>query len=311
MTVKFLVFGVPRSGTTFLGHLFNSHPEVFCGLEAFPPHKLSVEQLSADRFRQGGYTESARNHAEQVLSNKPGELAAIGDKYPRSYFKPDEYRKELAKARGFLAIRTACEVFFSFDRRALDPDDHWHSGMRWPVAYLEYLAVFEFIRSLETGRIWALGYRHLTDPEARFDFARSLFECIDCRLTEPVEGFLKASVERTLQSRRRERTPSPLQEALMETEHMRLINTCSEAPLPVAFDYLKGLSEQINAAFLRERSVVDDIWTGILDDEQLGLAICALLRDKHQWLSGAFRSYANTSRPFEQWERAAGLDGRT
>lgn len=306
MTKKFLVFGVPRSGTTFLAHLLNSHPEVFCGLEAFPPHKLDVDMLSPNEFISGAYTDAARNDAAKTLVGKSASLVAIGDKYPRSYFNQDAYRPNLERAVGIVVIRDPGEVFASFDQRAQNPEDDWHPGMRWPVAYLEHLALFDFISTLSDCALWAVGYKQMTDPDQRFKCADRIFGMLDLQRTRSVTRFLEASVKRTVESRRRVRIMSPVQKRLLATRHMRLISEVGESDRVFELADLQCVTSKVRSAFLEEKPLVERIWSRILSDGELGHGMGDLLHLKSDWLSNAFESSELSRDVFHQWSSAFG-----
>lgn len=302
MTNRFLIFGLPRTGTTYLGHLFNAHPACFCGQEAFPPHKLEVDDFAREHFENRSYTERARKHARDTLSKKSDPLVALGDKFPRSYFSPHHYSRNLRKASSLFTVRRPGEVFASFDQRADDPSDGWHRGMRWPVAYLEYQVSFRFLLDVTKADLRVIGYRYLMEPETREEAATRVLSHAGLDRVPQIDGFLSRSLERTVRSLQRERRYSALQERLFEARHMKLLDTLCEQAELVSLDSFRADIRNFLEAVSEERELIDEIWREILDDPELRQPLMSLLRDKGDYLERGLGWDSRSARHLQWWK---------
>ena len=147
-----LVAGAPRSGTTFLGRLIGSHPEVALftegGLDAIVVHLLAA--LTAplglvEPTSWPGMGRSLRRFAKAFYEARFGkaDLKWIGDKQP---VLPEHARRLgcafVPPLAQIYIVRAPSDVIASSMVRAATPDDPW------PVATVEE-AVVEWVRHYE------------------------------------------------------------------------------------------------------------------------------------------------------------------
>lgn len=136
---KFIVSGVPRSGTTALASLLNWHPEVFCGIERFPLEAVNQSFFTRESVNDESIPTAHFERNRDILKEKI-KLHAIGDKGPRYFYKLAGSENEFSETKLIFIIRDIAEVFQSWNSRASNPiDDSWHRGQTGIFSYLDYL----------------------------------------------------------------------------------------------------------------------------------------------------------------------------
>ena len=198
---KFIVSGVPRSGTTALADLLNWHPTVFCGIERFP--LATVEQ--ADFCREAVNDESipsahySRNKA--VLEDKP-RLDAIGDKGPRYFYRLAGSAKDFSDTKLVFIVRNIADVFNSWNARAFNENDmSWHRGQTGVFSYLDLLQMlFAMNQVQETHDAIIVSYEELFFGESSRQhlIIDQVFEFLDAPRSEAVHQSFDAETAKRL-----------------------------------------------------------------------------------------------------------------
>lgn len=131
-TLDFIVYGVPRSGTSALGHAINLAPDIFCGLEYFPLWHdfegvdVPAAFLNAVPRTDADKAEASRKALRQKL--RAGAVKRYGDKNPRFYLTLDAVNRANDGPANVFLHRPARETCESWTRRAQDPETPWRSG---------------------------------------------------------------------------------------------------------------------------------------------------------------------------------------
>ena len=261
---KFLCFGVPRSGTTYFAHLMNSHPNAFCGMEAFPPHLFRSDFLEPKSFLKNVNNSASRDHGLRMLRKKRF-IKVMGDKFPRAYHDMRNVMREMKGEPLFCIVRKSSEVFLSFDIRASDPNDDWNPGMIWIIAYLEAMHVVHCLLMHRKSNFIIVGYDYLVGPDTRLKAAVEIFSVFGLGVNSKVYRYLGLSRERTVRSIKKVRRLTEAQEQIQSLPHMRLyddlvsgVKICTSSKL---YDGLNRVSELLIRDFYSER----DLFLGVLE----------------------------------------------
>ena len=120
---KFIVSGVPRSGTTALANLLNWHPTVFCGIERFPLATVDQSFFSHESVIDESIPSAHFARNKDVLEEKI-QLDAIGDKGPRYFYRLAGSASEFADMKNVGGMPAGSITAGCFLSRFTD-------GMRW------------------------------------------------------------------------------------------------------------------------------------------------------------------------------------
>lgn len=137
MSQKFLfICGCPRSGTTALVKLLNSHKSIGIGMERYKNyadknniHKINNHAFTAQHFfdLKDEQTNIHWNYFYDNLKNKYEETVEFfGDKYPHYYRFYNQINENLmGNVKWVFIIRDIVDVANSYNSRAADPQDIW------------------------------------------------------------------------------------------------------------------------------------------------------------------------------------------
>lgn len=156
------VCGCPRSGTTALLWLLNSHPQIAIGVERFKKYAkpTNINKLNSSCFKpehffniKPGETNLNPNHKSwekewkplyQSLQNKFFEKdLVVGDKYPHYYLFYDDINEKFDLIKWIFIIRDIHDVSMSYNSRSANLLD------RWPEDRNYIYAVSDWNESLE------------------------------------------------------------------------------------------------------------------------------------------------------------------
>lgn len=146
--LRFIVFGVPRSGTKGLVRALNLHPNVLCASERldtrvdharvrYPEDVLAPRRLMdpLDRRKLAGLQKDAASK-EEVLY--------VGNKIPRYYFALQRINQQLPGLRNLCIYRSPRGFIPSWNRREQYSDEtRWHAGEVGLFGVLELLVCLQ------------------------------------------------------------------------------------------------------------------------------------------------------------------------
>ncbi|QBX99649.1 hypothetical protein E2K80_02010 [Rhodophyticola sp. CCM32] len=144
--LSFIVFGVPRSGTSATARFLNAAPQIHCSHELVQPSQdhrgLSlpgwVVNAPAMQVADGPHHKLAVEELAQ-LEAKADTLRVGGNKMPQYYFRLKQVLAEIGTGRGILSWRAPRLVMQSYTMRARSPEDAWHPGQTGLFAFGEIL----------------------------------------------------------------------------------------------------------------------------------------------------------------------------
>ena len=212
MTKRILVVGgCPRSGTTALVRLLNTHPHVLIGDERyywrFDQNRVDERLFERDRFLD--LREEDRHWREGRAPFPGGDTGAafdaariVGDKFPRLAQVADHLAETLPDAQLLYIVRNPLSVIESYEARRRDEADHWPFGAERGLADWN-----DGVRAARGAgpRAIVVTYERLFGPDA--DPAR-LFEALDLdpALAAPAEVLNRAASLRQREGLRCETT---------------------------------------------------------------------------------------------------------
>lgn len=125
--LDFIVFGMPRGGTTAVANYLSAVEGVHCGNEVFPVYKSHAKLDIPQAFitPQEGYWNPGS--AEIVEANRD-RLKIYGNKTPTYFYRLPEILRELDDCPSIACVRNPRDVARSYSMRAGDPKDQWPEG---------------------------------------------------------------------------------------------------------------------------------------------------------------------------------------
>lgn len=127
--LDFIVFGMPRSGTSATARYLSAMTGVHCGQEVFPMSldhgKLDIPRAFVERQHDKWNDSSAETVREQ------GDGIGIwGNKTPTYFYRLDQIMAELPECPAIVCLRAPRAIALSYSTRAKAERDRWHVGRR-------------------------------------------------------------------------------------------------------------------------------------------------------------------------------------
>lgn len=124
--LDFVVFGIPRSGTSVLVQTINCHSNVFCGMEHLPLRYRLDDLLAPGMFFRDDLAEENKKKIEALRTRLGAfEILRFGNKQPRYYMQLDRLRAHNPSILSIAVYRPISAVAASWTRRAGLADDRW------------------------------------------------------------------------------------------------------------------------------------------------------------------------------------------
>lgn len=222
--LHFYTVGVPRSGTTYFGHLINSHSRAICSQEVMAPAHVAL-----DWFSEAGLSKAAPykpgDSIEKLLKtvrSKP-EHEVFGDKNPRGFFHLPRLLHVFQSGVVYVILREPAGIFASFNERANRETDPWPDWMRWMHAYLEVVHLIETLVAVPDAPLITIGYDYLTASGTRATAAQRIFDALRLDMEPNVDEFLNTSERVSVKSKTRTRSYSECETELLTMPHMQRI----------------------------------------------------------------------------------------
>ncbi len=159
------IFGPPRSGTSALARLINSHERIGIGMERFKliMNKQNIEQFKPELFEEKNLFDFTDGHTNKIPANdaameryyrdmqdKYPDLVYVGDKVPGSFRVADTIHQKFPKTKCVFIIRDIFETACSWQARAEREGDSWPATRTATHAVKPWNACISFFLSLRT-----------------------------------------------------------------------------------------------------------------------------------------------------------------
>ena len=141
--LDFIVFGVPRSGTSALARALNLHPDILCGVERFryktTPQSIKFPQSFRDPIH---FCSPERLRAtNEYLRLKGDDVLFAGDKNPRYYCRLEKWKIITPPVKKIAIYRSPYHYLASWRRRA-------ETRRNWPSEQVGVFGIFELFALL-------------------------------------------------------------------------------------------------------------------------------------------------------------------
>lgn len=176
-SLKFVVMGVPRSGTSALAHALNLHPEIMCGIEYFPDVQSACAVSLADAFEHANYNHTPVCDFTRALYQRKKDRARVfGNKDPRYFFHLPYLNAKVPSCKKICIYRPRLDFWSSWDSRARDANDiHWERGQTGFFGVLELMCMLGALTDVPNcGEVLLVNYDQLFFGD--FDTLANLYE---------------------------------------------------------------------------------------------------------------------------------------
>ncbi|WP_069301060.1 sulfotransferase domain-containing protein [Neptunicoccus sediminis] len=239
------VSGMPRAGTTALGHLLNMSPDIALFTEIhipylnYKPSSFSQEILEkrAVRLPAG---------APPKIVKKLSQAKLIGDKRPLFHYMLPQTLQAMREHRVtvFQILRSVLNVAVSYQNRANSPEDQWDPLRNLNNAIDEFNVMHRFILEWESQgemqphhKIFYIDYSKVF---TEMNCATGLFDCLGQTVDENLKHRIAQYIQHSNSIMAKERRVEP--EVLAQIRDRIDMNAACEVVKLTGIDVIDGLS---------------------------------------------------------------------
>jgi len=125
--LDFIVFGLPRGGTTAVSHYISATEGFHCGVEVFPTFLDHATLNIPDGFLTRQHKLWNGSSVDEVTALKD-RIRVYGNKTPTYFYRLPSLLAELDNCPAIACVRDLRSVATSYSKRAADPEDPWVEG---------------------------------------------------------------------------------------------------------------------------------------------------------------------------------------
>lgn len=129
--LDFIVFGVPRSGTTAAARYINCVGRVHCGIEGFGYRRDHRRIEGPKAFIDNPFhpfNERSQRFSREDIARKGDKIRVFGNKLPKYFYRLNGVLSEIGTPRAILCYRNAVKAAASYHSRAKRETDRWPEG---------------------------------------------------------------------------------------------------------------------------------------------------------------------------------------
>lgn len=127
--LDFIVFGMPRSGTSATARYLSAMPGMHCGQEVFPM-SLDHGKLDVPRAFVERQSERWNDSSSETVRSRGDNIHVWGNKTPTYFYRLEGIMAELPGRPAVVCVRAPRAIALSYSTRAQTERDKWHVGRR-------------------------------------------------------------------------------------------------------------------------------------------------------------------------------------
>lgn len=162
--LDYIVFGVPRSGTTAVARYLNCVNEVHCGVECFGYGADHSNIFAPDAFINNPFypsNESSLKYSRADIAKKGGKIAFFGNKLPKYFYRLQGVVNEIEQPKAILCYRHVEDAANSYTSRAKRDRDAWPEGHVGAYAALDMVLQLYAISQLKNAQVMVVPHAAL------------------------------------------------------------------------------------------------------------------------------------------------------
>ncbi len=127
--LDFIVFGMPRGGTSAVGRYLSAVKEIHCAQEVVPVNGNHAI-LDVPDCLLASTGKNWRSSSVADVTARRDTSRYYGNKRPQYFYRLNGVLEELDNCPAIACVRNPRSVALSYSTRSLNPKDNWHAGRR-------------------------------------------------------------------------------------------------------------------------------------------------------------------------------------
>jgi hypothetical protein len=195
------ICGCPRSGTTALVRLVNSHNSLAIGMERYKYYANSknISRINQGAFKSDTFFNLQDNQTninwkyfyDELIDKYQLGVKYLGDKYPHYYRFYNQINHNLGDVKWIFIIRDVISIANSYNARAADPKDKWSPEANFKKAVDHWNEALEstwkYQKNNPNPNLFVCEYEKLFNYD--LDYFNSLFDFLEVKPDFQTEAF--------------------------------------------------------------------------------------------------------------------------
>lgn len=195
------ICGCPRSGTTALVRLLNSHNSLAIGMERYKYYANSknISQINHEAFKSQTFFNLQDNQTninwkyfyDELIDKYQSGVKYLGDKYPHYYRFYPQINHNLGDVKWIFIIRDVVSIANSYNARAADPKDQWSKEANFKKAVEHWneslVSTWKYQKNNPNPKLFVCEYERLFNYD--LDYLNSLLDFLEVEPDSQTETF--------------------------------------------------------------------------------------------------------------------------
>jgi hypothetical protein len=198
------ICGCPRSGTTALVRLLNSHHSLAIGMERYKYYASSknISRINPAAFKSNTFFDLQDNQTninwkyfyDELIAKYESGVKYLGDKYPHYYRFYPQINQNLGDVKWIFIIRDVFSIANSYNARAADPKDKWSKEANFQRAVEHWneslVSTWKYQKNNPNPNLFVCEYERLFNYD--FNYLNSLLDFLEVEPDSQTETFFTA-----------------------------------------------------------------------------------------------------------------------
>jgi Sulfotransferase family len=202
MHQKYLfICGCPRSGTTALVRLLNSHNSLAIGMERYKYYASSknISRINQEAFKSDTFLNLQADQTninwkyfyDELIDKYQSRVKYLGDKYPHYYRFYQQINQNLGNVKWIFIIRDVVSIANSYNARAADPNDQWSKEANFKRAVEHWneslVSTWKYQKNNPNPQLFVCEYERLFNYD--LDYLNSMLDFLEVEPDPQTEAF--------------------------------------------------------------------------------------------------------------------------
>lgn len=301
---RFILDGVPRSGTTAISNAISMHTETFCAIERYQIFADHDVCLTPDNLGDESVPPAFTGEKQipsvnmEILAHRERNIRSYGNKTPRYYFNALDIC-DRSDVEYLVIVRDPLEICSSWNTRAGDAGDDWLPDNVGLFSLMEFLQVCHVLANIDPEKAYIALYDEMFFDNWR-DGVAKLFDFLGA---EPTEKYLTAFEEHYHRDRKKKIAANPGEQAFFDTAHLGKLYKALHEP---GSHLLKDNESDFRALFGGVLKNLDAIVLQYFEScsayPNAALALEKILTDQSYFFARSrFQNFMSPLRPKSDW----------
>lgn len=197
------ICGCPRSGTTALVRLLNSHKSLAIGMERYKyyANQKNIKKINPELFKSDVFFELKDSQTninwkyfyDELIDKYQSGVKYLGDKYPHYYRFYNQINKNVNNVKWIFIVRDVVSIAKSYNARAADPNDRWSPKADYRKAVDHWneslVETWKYQKSHPNPNLFVCEYERLFRYD--LDYLNSLLDFLDVGLSPEIQMFFE------------------------------------------------------------------------------------------------------------------------